>query len=192
MLNAVIVIPDHLGSRAPVALARSLATLFPAVMSGLLHEAQIVADRPDPQLLHLCDQAGCGLLDTQVPLDLRQICGSAKASWLLLLEAGSVLREGWEERLPEQLSMLAENDAAACFSQDTTSLASGRRFKAWYSNRVAGIVGRAGPEHGLLLRCQAGFAMPDMYIGPGAWPSRSAPVRVRLIGERIATAAHTG
>jgi len=73
-------------------LARTLASLMPAVLEGFLREAAVVDGSRSPGPALIADHAGCAL----VP-DLRAAAQAARCDWLLILEAGARLEEGWVE-----------------------------------------------------------------------------------------------
>jgi len=86
------------------ALARTLSSLVSAAVSGMVREV-IVYDRAASSGTHaIADQTGCVYLtDGGIGAAVRQ----AKADWLLLLEPGARLVEGWTEAVEHHMARLA-------------------------------------------------------------------------------------
>ena len=82
------------------ALARTLASLIGAAVEGVVREV-IVCDRGSTDHTNkVADQAGCHFLaDGGVAAGVRQ----AKSDWLLLIEPGARLVEGWTEEVLEHI-----------------------------------------------------------------------------------------
>jgi hypothetical protein len=80
------------------ALARTLASLVGAAVEGVVREV-IVCDRGSTDNTHkVADQAGCHFLaDGGIAAGVRE----AKGDWLLLIEPGARLAEGWTEEVLE-------------------------------------------------------------------------------------------
>jgi len=78
------------------ALARSLAALVPAAVEGFVREV-IVCDRGSTDHTHyVAEHAGCHFLaEGGIAAGIRQ----AKGEWLLLLEPGARLADGWTEEV---------------------------------------------------------------------------------------------
>jgi hypothetical protein len=78
------------------ALARTLASLIGAAVEGVVREV-IVCDRGSTDSTHkVADQAGCHYLaEGGIAAGVRL----AKSDWLLLLEPGARLVEGWSEEV---------------------------------------------------------------------------------------------
>ncbi|BCH26218.1 glycosyl transferase family 2 [Mesorhizobium sp. L-8-10] len=92
-------------------LARTLASLISAAVEGVVREV-IVCDRGSTDGTHrVADQAGCHFLaDGGVRAGIRQ----AKAEWLILLEPGARLADGWIDAVEEHI---ARSTMAARFSR---------------------------------------------------------------------------
>jgi cellulose synthase/poly-beta-1,6-N-acetylglucosamine synthase-like glycosyltransferase len=86
------------------ALARTLASLIGAAVEGVVREV-IVCDRGSTDNTHrVADQAGCHYLaDGGIDAGVQQ----AKGDWLLLIEPGARLVEGWTEEVLEHIGRTA-------------------------------------------------------------------------------------
>ncbi|WP_019169857.1 glycosyltransferase family 2 protein [Pseudaminobacter salicylatoxidans] len=86
------------------ALARTLSSLVSAAVSGMVREV-IVCDRAVSRETHaIADQTGCVYLtDGGIGAGVRQ----AKADWLLLLEPGARLVDGWTEAVEHYVGTMA-------------------------------------------------------------------------------------
>ncbi len=92
-------------------LARTLASLIPAAVEGVVREV-IVCDRGSSDGTHrVADQAGCHFLAEG---GIRAGIAQAKAEWLMLLEPGARLVEGWIDSVEEHVGRSA---MAARFSR---------------------------------------------------------------------------
>jgi hypothetical protein len=92
-------------------LARTLASLIPAAVEGVVREV-IVCDRGSTDGTHrVADQAGCHFLADG---DIRAGIARAKAEWLMLLEPGARLADGWIDSVEEHV---ARSAMAARFSR---------------------------------------------------------------------------
>lgn len=91
-------------------LARTLAGLVPAAVEGVVREV-IVCDRGSTDKTHLlAEHAGCRFVaDGGLVAGIRQ----AKCDWLLILQPGARLAEGWIGPVMEHV---ATSSAAARFS----------------------------------------------------------------------------
>lgn len=81
-------------------LARTLASLVSAAVEGIVREV-VVCDRGSTDHTHrVAEQAGCHFLATGgISAGIRQ----AKGEWLLLLEPGARLDDGWIEAVLEHV-----------------------------------------------------------------------------------------
>lgn len=96
-------------------LTRTLASLVPAAVEGMVREV-IVCDRESTDHTHrVAEQAGCHFLATGgIAAGIRQ----AKGEWLLILEPGARLVEGWTESVAEHA---ARHVMAARFSRSRSA-----------------------------------------------------------------------
>lgn len=96
-------------------LARTLGSLIPAAVEGVVREV-IVCDRGSSDGTHrVAEHAGCHFLASGgIAAGIRQ----AKAEWLLLLEPGARLVDGWTDDVVEHTAKLT---LAARFSRSRAS-----------------------------------------------------------------------
>lgn len=73
-------------------LARTLASLVPAAVEGAVREVIVIDPEHAPGVGLVADHAGCRTAET-----LLAAIEAAKSEWLLLLEPGARLLDGWSE-----------------------------------------------------------------------------------------------
>lgn len=96
-------------------LARTLGSLIPAAVEGIVREV-IVCDRGSTDgTRRVAEHAGCHFLASG---GIATGIGQAKAEWLLLLEPGARLIDGWVDDVVEHTTTLA---TAARFSRTRAS-----------------------------------------------------------------------
>ena len=78
-------------------LARTLSSLVPGVVEGLIKEVIIVDGGSHDSTLEIADSTGCEIIRTDHArgLQLWQGCKAARGDWLLILHSDSLLGEGW-------------------------------------------------------------------------------------------------
>lgn len=75
------------------ALARTLAGLVGAAVEGIVRDVLVIDRGSTDGTIEVAEAAGCSLLGS----DLRDCLPNARGEWLLFLEPGSQLCEGWME-----------------------------------------------------------------------------------------------
>lgn len=117
-------------------LARTLSTLIGGAVEGLVREV-IVCDRGSTDQTHkVADHAGCGFVSGPASAGVRQ----ARGEWLLLLEPGARLVDGWMESAALHMG---RGTIAARFSRS-------RAHRTPFLSRV--FSGNRGLAEGLLIR----------------------------------------
>lgn len=117
-------------------LARTLATLVGGAVEGLVREV-IVCDLGSSDQTHkVADHAGCGFVNGNASVGVKK----AKGEWILLLEPGARLVDGWMEPVAAHMAK------ATIAARLTRSRAHRRPFLS----RV--MPGNRGLEQGLLIR----------------------------------------
>ncbi|PYE90558.1 glycosyltransferase [Phyllobacterium leguminum] len=84
------------------ALARTLAGLVNGAVVGLVRDVIIVDHGSSDHTREIADAAGCVFLENGVFADA---LGQARGEWLLLLEPGSRLFEGWTEAVRDHVEV---------------------------------------------------------------------------------------
>ena len=91
-------------------LARTLASLISGAVEGLVRDV-IVSDRGSTDQTHrVAEHAGCHFMATGISNAVKQ----ARGDWLLMLEPGARLADGWMEPVAMHI---AKNTMAAQFSR---------------------------------------------------------------------------
>ncbi|PRD45679.1 glycosyl transferase family 2 [Phyllobacterium phragmitis] len=88
---------------AEEALARTLASLVGAAVEGLVRDVIIVDHGSDDHTDRVADAAGCTFLENQPLLDAVR---RARGEWLLFLEPGARLLDGWSEAARNHIEAL--------------------------------------------------------------------------------------
>ncbi len=80
-------------------LARTLSSLVPGVIEGLIKEVIVVDGGSEDATLEIADSTGCRIVRTDHArgLQLWQGCREARGDWLMILHSDSQLGEGWIE-----------------------------------------------------------------------------------------------
>jgi len=139
------------------ALVPTLAALVPGATAGLVREVILADAGSRDATAEIADVAGCRMLVSAAPLAARmaQAAETARAPWLLFLDAGAVPQAGWVEetsRFIEAASLAGQADAvAAVFRAVTPSLvpAAPLREAMALLTQALGLSRRA--SHGLLI-----------------------------------------
>jgi hypothetical protein len=82
------------------ALTRTLAALIGATVEGLVRDVVILANADDEAAHKIADEAGCHVLKLD---GFAAAVQSAKSEWLMILEAGAVPEQGWQEAIGNQI-----------------------------------------------------------------------------------------
>lgn len=75
-------------------LAQTLSALVPAVVDGLLRRVVVVDQGSDDDTGLVAEGAGCSLYDEA---DLQAAFDALRTEWLLVLQPGAILTDGWED-----------------------------------------------------------------------------------------------
>src|SRR5438477_3426472 len=134
----------------------TLAALVPGATAGLIADVVLLDIVGGEAIQHIADVAGCELLiasgdDGATGEGLRQAVQKTRSPWLLFLQAGAVLQQGWIEETMEfvESSAADDNSRGAVF----------RYARSHYGQRTAGDLGRTfwrwlrgtSPDRGLLI-----------------------------------------
>jgi hypothetical protein len=148
------------------ALARTLASLVPAAVEGVVREV-IVCDRGSTdRTRQVADYAGCAFIaDGALPAGIR----AARAEWLLLLQPGSRMADGWMQPVVEHM---AAGGGPARFTRSRVS-----RLPVW----ARLFAGRKPLVDGLVIEKSRALALAN-GDDDAAWLARKVSAR-RLSGE---------
>lgn len=118
------------------ALARTLASLVGGAVDGLVREVIVCDDGSTDATRRVADEAGCALLEGTAGEGVAR----AKGDWLLMLEPGARLADGW---LEPAAAHMAKSTIPAHFTR-------ARAQRAPFLSRVFG--GNRALANGLLIR----------------------------------------
>lgn len=135
-------------------LARSLAPLVHDAIEGHIAEVIVVDADSDDSTSMIAEGAGCNSVAAGTPL--REIVERARADWLIVLEPGARLGDGWHGAVMDHI--MHPGSAAARFRP----LRKGNWFERWFRPATA----RRGPlSRGLVIsRNQALANLSDSAV----------------------------
>ena len=154
-------------------LAQTLSVLVSAAVEGLIADVVILDHGSQDGSAGVADAAGCRFYtDWELPDVLRTVRGE----WLLLLEAGARLQQGWIDEVLEYLAIATE---PARFSLV-------RRYRRPLLRRI--FSGTPPLEHGLLLpkRQAMESVQPGMKLPELVSRMKLATLRSELVPARAA------
>jgi hypothetical protein len=106
MITALI-----LAERGGERLGLTLASLVPAVVAGLVGDAVLITPRQDASVQAIADGVGASLVALPQRSDpWRAGAAAARRDWLLCLEEGDVLADGWIRPLERFLAAASATD----------------------------------------------------------------------------------
>lgn len=147
MISGLIHVARPADPDAVDCLADTLSALIPGVAAGLVGDAVIVADRSTEALASIAEGSGATLVTRGRTGDPWHAgAKAARREWVLCLEAGDVLREGWIRTL----------DRFVGTARPELALGRLRRLHASLSVRIAAraerVIGASAPRAGDLVR----------------------------------------
>ena len=121
-------------------LAHSLAPLVHDAIEGHISEVIVVDAASTDSTASIADAAGCNAVEAGTPL--RDIISGVRADWLIVIEPGARLADGWNGAVMDHI--MRPDASAACFTPAKTG--------NWLSRVFFPITGRRGPlSRGLLI-----------------------------------------
>ncbi|MCJ8517595.1 hypothetical protein ABID21_000366 [Pseudorhizobium tarimense] len=157
-------------------LAQTLSVLVSAAVEGLIADVVILDHGSKDGSARVADAAGCRF---HTDWELQDVLRTVRGEWLLLLEAGARLQQGWVDEVLEYLATATE---PARFSLV-------RRYRRPLLRRI--LSGAPPLEHGLLLQKRQALAsvQPGMNLHALVSRLKLATLRSELVPARAAKAA---
>lgn len=100
-----------LANGPPVLLSRTLASLVPGAVEGLVREVVVIGDA-EGDIGKVANHAGCAIVGSGGTADA---IGRARGEWLLLVEAGIQFLPGWVDGVSDHIAEASPSAAAARF-----------------------------------------------------------------------------
>jgi len=147
-----------IASRAPDApLIPSLTGLVPGAAAGLVREVLLVDGAATVEVAEIADAAGCEYRSG--PSDPGGCCRlgaqEARAQWLMFLEPGGVLQEGWTREVRGFIDQVERTGAtdrrAATFRLALDGFGVSPRLRETAAVLLHAVTGRPRPAQGLLI-----------------------------------------
>jgi hypothetical protein len=157
----------------------TLAALVPGATAGLVADVLMIDASDNPAMRHIADAAGCELLvctpdESEAGNGLLLAAQRTRSPWLLFLQAGAVLQQGWIEETTAFIESSADTRRArgAVF----------RYARSHYANRPRPGIARAlwrwlpgnSPDKGLLIS-------RSHYERVGGHPSQARRPEAKLL-----------
>lgn len=147
-------------------LANTLSALVPAVVEGLLRRVVVVDQGSTDETRLVAEGAGCALYSEN---ELSEALGALRTEWLLALQPGATLSDGWEEAVRRHMGA---NRAPARFTlpQEARLGLLGKLFAR-----------KSTLDSGLLMRLDAFKPLPSSWLELADLPRQLKPVRLPQI-----------
>ena len=161
------------------ALARTLASLVPGAVDGLVSEAIVADGGSHDSTAIVADAAGCVFMATEGPLGrrLKTAAARARAPYLLFVSPGTVLDAGWVAEVERFIERPGPDRSAAVFRRGIARQTTLREISAL----LAGALGALPrPNQGLLI-ARAFYEALGGHSEDAADPERDL---IRRIGRR--------
>jgi len=163
MLSAVIAVRDE-----EEGLARTLASLIPAVAEGVLRDASILDSGGLTGIATIADAAGCRRFEGDVGETLPHALSAARGQWVLALRPGVVLEAGWFREAAEFVERAASMDKPPCAAFSHASLRYGpvARLAEGWRFAMGNLFGAVRPDQGLIVSKQRLRESPAASLPP--------------------------
>ena len=170
-------------------LARTLSSLVPGVVEGIIKEVVIVDGGSTDSTLEIAESTGCRIVQGDIArgLQLWQGCRAARGEWLLILHSDSQLGEGWMDEVQAHIRTHPAQAAYFHLRFDDPSMLA----KLW--GEVVALRARwlalPSGDHGMLLSralydCIGGYkdqvAFEDVALALALGRARLRPMAVSL------------
>ncbi|MFD1333045.1 glycosyltransferase [Methylopila musalis] len=167
-------------------LGPTLAALVPGVAEGLVRDVALADGGSTDATLEIADIAGCGVVGGFADRAGRVDAGvqRAKSGWVLLLEPGVVLAEGWRQEARSFIETVErrgeQGRRAAVFSFGLDRFGARARAEERFVGAWASLSGLPQPEQGLLIHKSFYQALGGMR----SLPAMTEADLLRRIGRR--------
>ncbi|MBR9843466.1 MAG: glycosyltransferase [Rhodobacteraceae bacterium] len=145
---------------AEAVLGPCLGALYEGVQAGLIRELIVVDGGSDDRTTEIAREVGADVIETAASRggQLRAGCAAARADWLLVVHADTVLQEGWTEVVAAHLGQ----ETAGYFRLRFDAGGVAGTWVAGWANLRARLFGLPYGDQGLLVR-------RDLYEAVGGY-----------------------
>ena len=147
-------------------LANTLSALVPAVVEGLLRRVVVVDQGSTDETRLVAEGAGCALYNED---ELTEALDALRTEWLLILQPGAILADGWEEAVRRHMGE-SRGPARFTLQQEARLGLLGKLFAR-----------KPSLDTGLLVRLEALGSLPSSGFELEGLPSQLKPVRLPQI-----------
>lgn len=181
-----VVIPTLNAEREIVA---TLAALVPGVATGIVRDVVLADGGSNDETEAVADAAGCIFVQSEADLGARLRSGTEAArrgDWLLFLDPGGILEEGWTREVRKFLDTIARTgDAdrrAATFRIGYEGFGMKPRLAEAAASAHLALTGRPRAAHGLLISRRLYQKLGGHSKGPNAHKRLIAKLgRMRIV-----------
>jgi hypothetical protein len=141
-------------------LAQTLSILVPAAVEGLVSDVVVLDHGSADGSSRIADAAGCRF---HRQWQIKDVLGAARGEWLLLIEPGARIQNGW---IDEVMEFIALNKQPARF-------AASRHYRRPFFKRIGRTVppleqGLLMPKERAMAAAKPGMDLKDLAIGQKA------------------------
>ena len=160
MLSAIVLVADTVSPEAlsPEAIVRTLSSLVPCVVEGLVRDLTLATSSDIPLLREIADHAGCDIAVANTPAGLLAAgLASARGDWILAIRAGYAPRSDFSEEIADVLDSGQRRPHLARLRAEPDSLITrlAPSFATWQSSTPIVPSGRSA------ITCNTGSAAVD-------------------------------
>ena len=165
-------------------LARTLSSVVPAIPQGIVRDGWIIDTGSNSEIAAIADIAGC-FHEKGAALELLpEIAQKCASDWLLILNAGVVLEEGWWREVAEFMEVYATgqdvNIVAARFVYANQQYGIRARITEWTAAMAAYVPLVARHKNALIARRQSIAGKAIQTFPPGI-RGKSITLRAKAI-----------
>jgi hypothetical protein len=169
MLSAVIA-----AQAEPSRLAATLASIVPAIPEGVVRDGWIIDTAGNSDIGTIADLAGCEHQTGAINEVLPEIARNCVSDWLLLIDSGVILEEGWWRETAKYMDLLGRGEfegiTCASFSYASPRYGFWPRFSESLILMASYLPFAAVRRHAIIVSRQTvlqktGFGFPPGYPG---------------------------